>query len=630
MLLAADPAAGSGRFALSAIETSLRCGAGGAAGDKLNCFGSTQIMLTFRVSNMNISLTASPEELRTKFYRLTSRKDIADLLEIEEKRLNFHLHIAHPLHKYKTFSIAKRSGSRRQIDAPVSALKIIQRKLHQVLSAVYKPKDCVHGFTAQKNILLNAKKHVRQEFVLNVDLENFFPSINFGRVRGMFMAKPYQRNDVVATILAQICCHENTLPQGAPTSPIVSNMICGKLDDELRDFAKRHQCVYTRYADDITISTHRSIFPNVIARYSSEDHLHVLGSHLLQIIEKNGFKVNTKKVKLQDTSRRQQVTGLIVNRKVSVKRTYINQIRAMLHAWQKYGFQRAEEEHINKYGHANRSPFKKKPSFAKILRGKIAYLGMVKGQDAPVYVKYLDQYCQLAGIPNKRKIRPPIKKTQVPEITTEGKTDWKHLKIALRKLQEGGLFCELDICFDEYGDEKNAGDTAMIDLCKSLSQKSQSRPYIFIFDSDNSKIVTQTKGNPYKSWGNNVFSFVIPLPPHRKDLSGISIELYYQDSEIMRLDEFGRRLFINSEFHFKSGRHKDLNLNCTDRNKINGSNLNIIDDSVFNEDNQNIALTKENFALHVLEQHENFNDFDYTHFCLIFDIIEQIINENLH
>lgn len=583
---------------------------------------------------MSTLLTASPEELRAKFYRLTSRKDIADLLEIEEKRLVFHLYIAHPLRKYKTFNIAKRSGSRRQIDAPVSALKIIQRKLNQVLSAVYQPKRCVHGFTDQKSVLSNAKTHVRKNFVLNVDLENFFPSINFGRVRGMFMAKPYQRNDIVATILAQICCHENALPQGAPTSPIASNMICGKLDDELRDLAQEYQCIYTRYADDITISTHRPVFPEVIAKYSPDDHLHVVGFSLAQIIEKNGFKINTKKVKLQDKSRRQQVTGLIVNRKINVKRKYINQIRAMLHAWKKYGPELAEEEYINKYSHANRSPFKKKISFARIVRGKIAYLGMVKGQDDPIYLKYLDQYCTLAGIPNKRKVCSPIKKTRIPEIITEGKTDWKHLKIALEKLQADGLFLELSICFDEYGDEKDAGDTVMLNRCKTLSQRSQIQPCIFIFDSDVEKVTNEVNGNPYKSWGNDVFSFAIPLPPHREGLPGISIELYYQDAEIMRLDGARRRLFLNSEFRLPSGRHLEgFDLICKDFNSIGRykkhRKLEIIDDLVFDQNEENVALTKENFALHVLGQHENFNDFDYKHFRLIFKIIEDIISENL-
>jgi RNA-directed DNA polymerase len=206
----------------------------------------------------DLTLTASNEELRQRFLTLCTREDVAALLEIDYYRLNYHLHIA-KRHRdvYTTFYVSKKSGGRRQISAPITALKIIQQKLNQVLQQVYQPKPAVHGFTLDKSIVTNAKEHSRRKYVLNVDIKDFFPSINFGRVRGLFMAWPYNLNDSVATVLAQICCYNNELPQGAPTSPIISNMICAKMDSQLQGLAKKHQCFFTRYADDITFSIHQ-------------------------------------------------------------------------------------------------------------------------------------------------------------------------------------------------------------------------------------------------------------------------------------------------------------------------------------------------------------------------------------
>ena len=99
-------------------------------------------------------------------------------------------------------------------------------------------KSSSHGFVFGRSIATNSKRHVRKKFVLNLDLEDFCPTINFGRVRGLFMSFPFHFNAEVATLLAQICTFDNHLPQGAPTSPIISNFICSKLDSEMSRFSK--------------------------------------------------------------------------------------------------------------------------------------------------------------------------------------------------------------------------------------------------------------------------------------------------------------------------------------------------------------------------------------------------------
>ncbi|MDJ0742704.1 MAG: reverse transcriptase domain-containing protein [Xenococcaceae cyanobacterium MO_167.B27] len=204
-----------------------------------------------------VVLNLSEAELKDKFNKLKNRCDIANLLDITDYQLRYHLYIHSLKSAYTEFKIPKKSGGYRHILQPITSLKIIQQKLNQVLKAVYEPKPSTHGFTVGRSIVTNAQAHLRQRYLLNIDLKDFFPSINFGRVRGLFMAKPYNCTEEVATILAQICCYDNQLPQGSPTSPIISNMICSKLDSQLQRLAKKHQCIYTRYADDITFSTSR-------------------------------------------------------------------------------------------------------------------------------------------------------------------------------------------------------------------------------------------------------------------------------------------------------------------------------------------------------------------------------------
>ena len=202
---------------------------------------------------MNLKLSQDYELLRGGFKALKHPKDIAALLGVDYKSFNYWIYRTHKRHRYRTFHMPKKSGAPRRIDAPTVNIKILQQKLNQVLQTIYQPKPSVHGFAEYKSVKTNAQQHTRKRWVFNVDLEDFFPSINFGRVRGMFMAKPYLLPEKVATVLAHLCCHNGQLPQGAPTSPIISNMICAKLDSQLQQLARTTRSAYTRYADDITL-----------------------------------------------------------------------------------------------------------------------------------------------------------------------------------------------------------------------------------------------------------------------------------------------------------------------------------------------------------------------------------------
>jgi len=339
---------------------------------------------------MSLTLLTSPEELREKFISMRTAQDVADLLDIDLQCLIYHLYILPDYKRYVTFEIPKKSGGMRTISAPATALKIIQQKLNQVLQHVYQQKPSVHGFTLERSILTNAEMHSKRRYIFNVDLKEFFPSINFGRVRGLFIFPPYNRDSAVATILAQICCFNNGLPQGAPTSPIISNMICSRMDRELQDVAKQHQCNYTRYADDITFSTYVRDFPSALARIASSGQVEV-GTDLESIINNNGFDINPNKVRLKTRNQRQEVTGLTTNQFPNVRRKYVRQIRAMLHAWEKFGLEAAEQEYLKRYNKKHRGHFKQAPLFKQVVKGKVEFLGMIRGKDNVIYLRLRGQ-----------------------------------------------------------------------------------------------------------------------------------------------------------------------------------------------------------------------------------------------
>ncbi len=214
----------------------------------------------------------------------------------------------------------------------------------------------------------------------------------------------------------------------------------------------------------------------------------------------------------------------------------------------------------------------------------------------------------------------------IPLVITEGKTDWKHLKAALTRLKAAGYYgTDYDIDFQEK-EELERGDITLLNMCRGLSAILQSRPTVLIFDRDNPSIVKQVSdpSKGFKDWGNNVFSFALPVPSHRVETPDICIEFYYHDDEIQHVDAKGRRLFLSSEFHEKSGRHISGILSCSELSKVK-KRPNIIEDSVFDANNNNVALPKNDFADNVLKGAKNFKDFEVFEFTKVFAIVSAII-----
>ncbi|GGP65410.1 retron Ec67 family RNA-directed DNA polymerase/endonuclease [Shewanella saliphila] len=347
---------------------------------------------------------------------------------------------------YHQFDITKKSGGVRTISAPSDELKDLQRKLSDLLldckAVIHLDNkiECTlsHGFERKRSIITNARIHRNKKNVLNLDLADFFGSFNFGRVRGYFIAnRDWKLDPHIATIIAQIACYKDTLPQGSPCSPVIANLITNSLDIKLSKLAKRNGCSYTRYADDITFSTRKKAFPTAIVKDVKNI---TLGSKVLGEIRRAGFAVNPKKTRLQFKDSRQEATGLVVNKKVSVKSEYWRTTRAMAHSLFKTGkFQVAEQNGSFRDGHLSE------------LEGRLTFIDSVdfynnlenKNHPEPKFEpKVHNGLNKFRGKLNSREIvygrflqYKHFFANEYPTILTEGKTDNVYLKSALSRLQ---------------------------------------------------------------------------------------------------------------------------------------------------------------------------------------------------
>lgn len=304
--------------------------------------------------------------------------------------------------RYKEFTIPKKSGGIRRICAPRIALLKLQRDILGLLENDYRPRAHVHGFIGgqQRSIVSNARQHVGKRWVLNIDLKDYFETIHFGRVRGRLMAPPYSYPKEIAQFIAHVACFQterevdgspqttHVLMPGGALSPILANIVSDKLDAELARFCRQLGCTYTRYADDITISSNRRTFPAPIGRFLNPDSYDefVLSDSFQQMIEDNGFEINHAKTRLLGLAFQQEVTGLVVNEKVNVKRKFVRDVRAMLHDWESNGYDAASARHFNeKRPDRGRLPEQEATNFEWVVRGKIEFIRQVKGSTDQVF-----------------------------------------------------------------------------------------------------------------------------------------------------------------------------------------------------------------------------------------------------
>jgi retron-type reverse transcriptase len=257
---------------------------------------------------------------------------------------------------YRRFLMPKKRGGHRLISAPMPRLKQAQ---HWILEQILRKVDlheAAHGFRTDHSILTNASPHCGAPLVINLDLRDFFPNVTWRRVFGLFQALGYSRS--VAMIFAQLCTeppvedvgmdgetwHVATgvrhLPQGAPTSPAITNLLCRRMDARMSGIARKHGFVYTRYADDLTFSS-----PTENREASRK-----LLWHVKKVVAEEGFQPHPDKLRVMGKGRRREVTGLVVAGKPGVPREDVRAFRALLHRLDKHGPQgcswRGERRHI--------------------------------------------------------------------------------------------------------------------------------------------------------------------------------------------------------------------------------------------------------------------------------------------
>jgi RNA-directed DNA polymerase len=369
-----------------------------------------------------------------------SLHDVAQILDLKPAQLSFLLYKTLAPEKYKKFEVAKKSGGVRQISAPTKSLKQLQKRLANVLQNCIedinvarlnenKRQDRIaHGFKRKRSILTNAKEHRNRNFVFNIDLKDFFGSINFGRIRGFFISdRNFQLTPKVATVIAQIACFENALPQGSPCSPVISNLIGHMLDTHLAKLAALSGCTYTRYADDLTFSTNKPEFPKEIASCSAQ-HEWAPGVDLVRLIIKSGFEINAAKTRMQYRDSRQEVTGLVVNKKVNVRSDYRHRVRAMAHRLFTQGEFHIEKGYCDKNGTEN-------PPLLGTLSQLHGMLGFIDWVDRPHTVRLEEKDRSKKELTYKRFLLfKNFYAAPEPVIVCEGKTDRVYVTQAIRSL----------------------------------------------------------------------------------------------------------------------------------------------------------------------------------------------------
>jgi RNA-directed DNA polymerase len=341
---------------------------------------------------LSVKLKNATSEETRNFTKL--ERDAAALLSIQDVYA-FCPYVKVPFHeieqcinqpRYNEILVSKQGGKgKRLIQEPSMSLKRIHRKLNRGLGAVYtlvRPEQA-HGFVRSKKdasigIVSNAAVHAGSAFVLNMDLKDFFHTISVKQVKKVLSSEIFLFNDHLSTAIALLVTYQGRLPQGAATSPVLSNFVCLSLDERLRFLAINNGWKFTRYADDLTFSGPVS--------FSDEDLVRIC-----EVVESEGFTMNERKTRRKGSCRKQKVTGLIVNEKVNVDRRLIRKVRAMLHDARMNGLNAAALRHF-------KNPVPNPESrYLNRLQGYISFIGMVRGKEDLLFVR---QKAELKGLMN--------------------------------------------------------------------------------------------------------------------------------------------------------------------------------------------------------------------------------------
>lgn len=317
------------------------------------------------------------------------------------------------------------------ITAPNPGLKAFQKCLNYVFQLVYTPNAHAYGFIPGKSVVDNASVHIGQNYVYNIDLKDFFPSNESGRLYKRLQSKPLFVNAEVASVITDLCCHpmeverldengnvvrviRSVLPQGAPTSPTLTNILCESLDFKLTKLAKKYGLNYSRYADDITFSSKHNVY---------QDDSKFIKS-LRDIINRSGYTVNKEKTRLQKSGARQEVTGLVVSQnRVNVTKKYIRELRGMLYIWEKYGLHVLYDSFLPRYISEKGHVKKGNADVVNVISGKLMYLRMVRGVDDSKYAKLQTRFDRLTKQETDLGYQNQIRSNQENETLSENELE---------------------------------------------------------------------------------------------------------------------------------------------------------------------------------------------------------------
>lgn len=272
-----------------------------------------------------------------------------------------------PEYFYKTFYIKKRNGKKRRIDEPLPDLKKVQL---WILNGILYKVPCskfAKAYIPHVSIKDNARFHRKQKIVMAVDLKNFFPSIKSGFILGAFLSLGY--NLPTAVMLTRLCCLRESLPQGAPTSAYLSNLVMRQFDNNISKYCTAHHIRYTRYADDLTFSGDFDIAKMI---YFIDKELKYLN-----------LRRNPQKLKVMRNENRQQVTGVVVNEKQQLSREYRMKIRQEVYYIQRFGL----DDHLSHIGETH-------SNYLEHLCGKIRYALFINPKDEKMksYLEIISAY----------------------------------------------------------------------------------------------------------------------------------------------------------------------------------------------------------------------------------------------
>ena len=324
------------------------------------------------------------------------------------KHISYYCNPNNAFHRYRQFKVKKKSGGFRLITTPRNrSFVMVLSAVNELLKSMYTPSDYAMGFTEGRSVVSNASVHKGQNYVFNIDLKDFFPSIEQPRVWKRLQLAPFSFPEKIASLIAGLCSMKEiltddtgkqtacyVLPQGAPTSPIITNMICDTLDRRLAGLAKRFGLHYSRYADDITFSSMHHVYQKD-GEFRKE---------LRRIISDQHFIINENKTRLQKKGARQEVTGIIVSDKLNVTQKYVRDIHNVLYIWDRYGYASAMAKFVPKYKNEKGHVKKGNPNLVNVIDGKLMYLKMVKGEGDSVYQRLHNKFVKLVDMMNEKSV----------------------------------------------------------------------------------------------------------------------------------------------------------------------------------------------------------------------------------